>query len=332
MYAPERQQAILGLARSDGRVDVNSLADTFDVTPETIRRDLTEPGAARRAAPGARRRHPGRAARAWSWPVDQRFGHERRAEGADRQGRARPAARRRLDHHRRRHHHRPVRRHPARRPAASPSSRTPCRSPRLLAERPNITLHLIGGQVRPGHPGRRRQLGRARVRRGVRRRRVRRHQRDQRGPRADHPGHRRGGGQAGADARRPAAPSCWPTTASSAATSLPRWPTSPRSTRSSPTARWMPTWPERSKTRDRRWCAHDRTRRARRPRLRSSPSPPTRAWTTRSRSTSWNAARCSAPATRWSRPAARASTSPGRWPSTATRPPPSCRPATTPSG
>ena len=41
MYAPERQQAILGLARTDGRVDVNSLAEVFDVTPETIRRDLT---------------------------------------------------------------------------------------------------------------------------------------------------------------------------------------------------------------------------------------------------------------------------------------------------
>src|SRR6476660_10334085 len=41
MYAPERQQAILGLARSDGRVDVNGLAEIFDVTPETIRRDLT---------------------------------------------------------------------------------------------------------------------------------------------------------------------------------------------------------------------------------------------------------------------------------------------------
>ena len=41
MYAPERQQAILGLARADGRVDVNGLADRFEVTPETIRRDLT---------------------------------------------------------------------------------------------------------------------------------------------------------------------------------------------------------------------------------------------------------------------------------------------------
>ena len=41
MFAPERQQAILDLARVEGRVDVLGLAARFDVTPETIRRDLT---------------------------------------------------------------------------------------------------------------------------------------------------------------------------------------------------------------------------------------------------------------------------------------------------
>lgn len=41
MYAPERHQQILATARADGRVDVNRLADDLDVTPETIRRDLT---------------------------------------------------------------------------------------------------------------------------------------------------------------------------------------------------------------------------------------------------------------------------------------------------
>jgi DeoR family fructose operon transcriptional repressor len=41
MFAPERQQAILDQARSAGRVDVLSLATRFEVTPETIRRDLT---------------------------------------------------------------------------------------------------------------------------------------------------------------------------------------------------------------------------------------------------------------------------------------------------
>ncbi|MCX4511452.1 DeoR/GlpR family DNA-binding transcription regulator [Streptomyces sp. NBC_01619] len=40
MYAPERQQQILRLAREGGRVDVLSLADEFQVTAETIRRDL----------------------------------------------------------------------------------------------------------------------------------------------------------------------------------------------------------------------------------------------------------------------------------------------------
>ena len=41
MYAPERHQQILATARADGRVDVSRLADDLDVTPETIRRDLT---------------------------------------------------------------------------------------------------------------------------------------------------------------------------------------------------------------------------------------------------------------------------------------------------
>lgn len=41
MYAPERQVEILGRARANGRVDVATLAEHFDVTQETIRRDLT---------------------------------------------------------------------------------------------------------------------------------------------------------------------------------------------------------------------------------------------------------------------------------------------------
>ncbi|MFD7559960.1 MULTISPECIES: DeoR/GlpR family DNA-binding transcription regulator [unclassified Streptomyces] len=40
MYAPERQQETLRLAREAGRVDVLSLADRFQVTAETVRRDL----------------------------------------------------------------------------------------------------------------------------------------------------------------------------------------------------------------------------------------------------------------------------------------------------
>lgn len=41
MYAAERQQHILDLAQVEGRVEVNALAESLDVTPETIRRDLT---------------------------------------------------------------------------------------------------------------------------------------------------------------------------------------------------------------------------------------------------------------------------------------------------
>jgi DeoR family fructose operon transcriptional repressor len=41
MYAEERHQLIVERARSEGRVDVAELATIFDVTSETVRRDLT---------------------------------------------------------------------------------------------------------------------------------------------------------------------------------------------------------------------------------------------------------------------------------------------------
>ncbi|WP_426592979.1 DeoR/GlpR family DNA-binding transcription regulator [Cellulomonas sp. McL0617] len=41
MYAPERHQQILATARAEGRVEVNRLAEDLEVTAETIRRDLT---------------------------------------------------------------------------------------------------------------------------------------------------------------------------------------------------------------------------------------------------------------------------------------------------
>ncbi|HEX2145131.1 MAG TPA: DeoR family transcriptional regulator, partial [Glycomyces sp.] len=41
MFAEERQQRIAERARTEGRVDVTALAADFDVTTETIRRDLT---------------------------------------------------------------------------------------------------------------------------------------------------------------------------------------------------------------------------------------------------------------------------------------------------
>jgi DeoR family fructose operon transcriptional repressor len=148
MYAPERQQAILGLARADGRVDVNDLADTFEVTPETIRRDLT--GLERRGV--LRRVHGGAIPverLSMELPVDQRFG--RNAIQKDRIAKAaldqlpdagsliidagtttvRFADLLPLD-----------------RPFTVITHGLPIAG--LLAERPNITLHLIGGQVRPG--------------------------------------------------------------------------------------------------------------------------------------------------------------------------------------
>lgn len=41
MYAEERQQYIVGLARANGRVDVAELSAELSVTSETVRRDLT---------------------------------------------------------------------------------------------------------------------------------------------------------------------------------------------------------------------------------------------------------------------------------------------------
>lgn len=42
MYAEERRQAMAELARREGRVDVAGLAERFEVTTETVRRDLTD--------------------------------------------------------------------------------------------------------------------------------------------------------------------------------------------------------------------------------------------------------------------------------------------------
>ena len=41
MYAEERQQAIVDLVGQRGRVSVVDLAQRFDVTTETVRRDLS---------------------------------------------------------------------------------------------------------------------------------------------------------------------------------------------------------------------------------------------------------------------------------------------------
>ena len=61
MYAAERLQVIVQRARRDGRVDVAGLASELDVTPETVRRDLTtleRQGTLRRVHGGAIRFEP----------------------------------------------------------------------------------------------------------------------------------------------------------------------------------------------------------------------------------------------------------------------------------
>ena len=64
MYAEERQQEILRVApRPRAGWMSLTLAEEFEVTTETIRRDLTALERAGRAAAGARRGDPGRADR-----------------------------------------------------------------------------------------------------------------------------------------------------------------------------------------------------------------------------------------------------------------------------
>src|SRR6201995_1501473 len=56
MYAEERQQAIASLVISKGRASVAELAETYDVTTETVRRDLAaldKAGVLRRVHGGA---------------------------------------------------------------------------------------------------------------------------------------------------------------------------------------------------------------------------------------------------------------------------------------
>jgi len=107
VYATERNQQILAAARTDGRVNVATLAADLNVTPETIRRDLTSlerHGLIRRVHGGA--------------ILVERLGFEPGL--ADREGV--------LAAEKDRTHALPV--------------------AMVLAGRPNITLHLVGGTVR----------------------------------------------------------------------------------------------------------------------------------------------------------------------------------------
>lgn len=77
MYAPERQASIVSRTRSNGRVDVATLAQELDVTAETIRRDLT--ALERR---GYLRRVHGGAVAVERVAIEQSF-HERESTNAD---------------------------------------------------------------------------------------------------------------------------------------------------------------------------------------------------------------------------------------------------------
>ena len=143
----ERQQEILTKARQDGRVEVRELAERLDVTPETVRRDLTaleRLGLLHRVHGGA-------------IPVE-RLGFEPavaeretrhgRAEGAHRAGRARRAARRWRDPARRGHHDRRLAELlPNDRELTVVTHGLPIAL--ALAGGPHITVHVLGGTLRP---------------------------------------------------------------------------------------------------------------------------------------------------------------------------------------
>ena len=149
MYAEERQQAIAALVISQGRASVAELAQAYDVTTETVRRDLAALDRAGVRAPGARRRRPRPRAAPRRARRRRARDHPRRLQGRHRRGRRRvlPAQRRAACCWTR-----------ARRPRASPaccpptasssSSPTRCRSPPGWPSMPTVTLQLLGGRVR----------------------------------------------------------------------------------------------------------------------------------------------------------------------------------------
>ena len=241
MYAEERQHAIATLVAERGRVAVTAVAEQFGVTTETVRRDLAlleragllrrvhggavPAGALTLVEPGPRRaaRHPGR-------------------EQAQIAGRgARPAARRRRqpDPRRRQHHRGPGRR-------CSPPTGgctwppTPSRSPPGSSVAAGITLHVLGGRVRGVTQSAVGESTRPGAGRPAGRRRLPGRQRHQRRARLHHPRRGRGRDQAGHGPRRRSGSSCWPTAASSAASTWCASRPSTTSTSWSPTTRPIP--------------------------------------------------------------------------------------------
>ena len=82
MYAEERQQAIASLVIAQGRASVAELAQAYDVTTETVRRDLAVLDKAGRACAGCTAA-PCRSARCTSSSPASASGETTRAEHKD---------------------------------------------------------------------------------------------------------------------------------------------------------------------------------------------------------------------------------------------------------
>ena len=148
MYAEERQQAIADLVAQRGRLSVIALATEYDVTTETVRRDLSAlerpdrsagcTAAPYRPAPSPLSSRPPR-------PRPRARREKDRIAG----GRARPAARERRQRAARRGHHhaRLAGRLPRDRELTVVTNAVPIAA--RLAGSPHVDLHLLPGRVRP---------------------------------------------------------------------------------------------------------------------------------------------------------------------------------------
>ena len=215
MYAEERQQAMAQLISQQGRLSVVELAEEFEVTTETVRRDLS---ALERI--GLIRRVHGGAVPASTLAVIESGISERDMANTDAKDAIAPAALALLprpapSRHRRRLHDGEVRRRAAARPPADRGDPRGARRRPPGRPAPDRALPAArSGAARHPRRGRRRDRGRAV--RAAGRRIVRRDQRAQPRPWPLHPRSRRGRHQARDHRLRPARPSCSPTPPSSA--------------------------------------------------------------------------------------------------------------------
>lgn len=146
MYAEERQAEIANRARAAGRVEVAELADSFEVTAETIRRDLTtleQAGQLRRVHGGAivadpRGFEPALAVRESEHMAEKELIAKAALAELPTQGAIALDAGSTT--------HRLAQRIPADRELTVVTNGLPIAL--SLATRPNLTVHLIGGRVR----------------------------------------------------------------------------------------------------------------------------------------------------------------------------------------